>query len=389
MVDVLAATPDVSPSELEQLYRGYVPRGLGGVSMEMDDIRAMDFSVRYTSGKEVWDYGGIVLTFEDWSGTENYKMIPDQNNDLPTYIKEKPDLYEPDFGGKEFNLYGYYSTFRGEKGKTILDLSFAIPTRQVEFNPYLEDWARTDLDRGLFLFDNEWDEVFRNVQSEPLYVRTERDTVPDELIVDQRYIELDPGLYHMSVEVQDKKTKNTSVSRRELLLPEYDFMKLQLSDIVAAQKIDIDNQIGYTRKDIKIENNPSRVFRKSWIMHVYYEIYNLLPDPSGRTRYRIETMVAEPGWKRRSGVSRFFHQLSQFFSGTKDNAYISLASEYRGSFHTQARYETIDIHNLTVQRYLLNIRVTDLVRNTSIEKDFLFAVTRDFEEGLMVRTVGN
>ncbi|MFC2075986.1 GWxTD domain-containing protein [candidate division KSB1 bacterium] len=391
---VLNNRPDIPFEELKQSIRfGYALQGWSSSSDEiglaMEEITdSGNITILKSPDRIVWNYPEFRFSFDPenryalrqvWSTSGViYNVL-----DLKTAAKRMPELYEPDFQGEEFNLYGYYSTFRGQNGATLLDLCYAIPGRQFSYtirsektDSELYSWADDDarLDRGLFIWDKDAGEVFRKLDIDSIATHGQSGDPVETALEYEEIVPLSAGRYRISMEARERVTMNTAVNRLEVVLPQYGHDSLQLSDILMADQIIPPRVSQYSREDIQIWNNPSRIFSSKETIHAYFEIYNLKPDPDGRTSYRIETTLAESSWIRSSTISRVIKKLSELFGGDSPRVYLGVSSDFRGKYDSQARYETVDISQLPPGRYKYHTRVVDLISGESAEKDFIFAV---------------
>ena len=104
---------------------------------------------------------------------------------------------------------------------------------------------------------------------------------------------LPQGTYNVVVEVGDRISGSIGTFRTERLLTVSE-SRLDMSDLLLAQKIELVNPFPEKRTDLRIAPNPLRAYRTGQLASVYLEIYNLKKDEFGRTQYQIVYSISVP-----------------------------------------------------------------------------------------------
>jgi hypothetical protein len=96
------------------------------------------------------------------------------------------------------------------------------------------------------------------------------------------WLTVPPGDYHYGLELRDLKSQNVGVEHADIKIEKYGYENLQMSDILVGWGTnDPDNGRWMTP-------NSSKIFLSGKSFAIYYEIYNLKIDESGKTRFQID-----------------------------------------------------------------------------------------------------
>ena len=97
-------------------------------------------------------------------------------------------------------------------------------------------------------------------------------------------------------------------------------------------------------------------------VNIYYEIYDLSPDPDGETSVEIvnELILLK---KKSGGLKKVFG-----FLGGNQKKSVSLLDRRSGTARDLAEHSTFDVSGLTPGLYQLKVTVKDLVSAQSLEK---------------------
>ena len=90
-------------------------------------------------------------------------------------MKEHPEVYEYDSGGESFKFSYYTACFRGENEKTNMEIYLGLPKRYFEFKEDV-DGIFADITNGLFFFDEDMEDVKREVSTEKIFTYAPPDT---------------------------------------------------------------------------------------------------------------------------------------------------------------------------------------------------------------------
>ncbi len=325
------------------------------------------------SSKEYWGYPGFHIIFDDeyLSGNYRFKRGFDPEDDykyqFEELIRKKPDYYRHDYGGEEFSVPRVVASFRGESGETRLEIFYGVPGHRIA----VEQEGRlstAQIRRGIFLFDEEWNEVRRDVQERRLVVAA--DVRQDEplYLIDRQQEEVPPGRYHFALELVDETSRNVGIVRDTLTVRSFAGDSLQLSDILLASAIQPDSaRPVYALGGMAVVPNLFGVFAVDQPLYVYFEVYNLTQTEGGLTRYRVEQLV-RPAGRRGKALTRLLSGLGSIFGrGNQNRGEIATSYEYVGGDAAATHYNSIQLGNARSGKYELVVRVTDLVGGQSVE----------------------
>jgi len=179
-----------------------------------------------------------------------------------------------------------------------LEVAYAIPVSKVDIT------NSAYVDQGLFLFDAQWDSVYRDVKKAYVFDFETQKTPEGLFWIAQHELVLPVNDYQIVVEVGDYK--NGSVGTLRMVKEGIGIdSTLAMSDVVLASKMDVLKPDPTSRADIKMVQNPLRTFRQSAFLHLYFEVYHLTRDVFGRAQYDVSYTV---GWPKGEQVdaSLFF-----------------------------------------------------------------------------------
>jgi GWxTD domain-containing protein len=186
----------------------------------------------------------------------------------------------------------------------------------------------------------------------------------DSLQVERRTFrfELVPAEYLLRVEAElgavDRAARSTSL----LALRRYGTDSLMLSDVVVANRL-APHDSTYSRwTDFFVEPSVGR-FAPNAPVALLWEIYNLVPDSTGRARYSVELHITVRDIERKGFAARILGGIGDAVGLTaKGDDEVSLV--YNREVTTapggrQVEYLTVDLENAPVATYVIMLRVTD------------------------------
>ena len=178
-----------------------------------------------------------------------------------------------------------------------VEFAYAIPKARVRLS---DPNGFVDLEDGVFLFDEQWDQVYRRkmdvAMQWPVFDRA-NDTKSDSLrrshIVSFRTLRVAPRRHRLVVEVRDRGTGSIGTFREFREFRTADSL-LAMSDLLLASEIEPKSAFPEGREDLRVTPNPIHTFGTSEPVFIYLEIYNLKKDRFGGTKYRIFLPVTRP-----------------------------------------------------------------------------------------------
>ncbi len=298
---------------------------------------------------------------------------------VATAIAKNPERY--DISELEpLNFYYDALSFRGENGKTDLQINIGLPVDEVAMP---EDPDTTVVvERRVALVDDRDREVkrLREDVAIPLPVALRGKSL---IARDRIDISMAPGEYDLAVQMWRVHTHRLGNYREKVRLHDFSGDSLMLSDLQVAQHIGeaVDKSRStegqsdtlsaptsrQTRRSaFRITTSPSRTFFSGTPIFVYFEIYNLVRDTFGQTRYEVAFAVA----KGREAVSL----ASQPRIRRKDGELVTVRYEQTGSDLWVADYVELDIGPVRAGRYRLIVNVKDLNSAQSVVREGVFRI---------------
>ena len=203
-----------------------------------------------------------------------------------------PITYRPDFATGALDFYLASSAFRGQEGLTTLEIYYGIPTAQLLFAPG-EDGARiAQLDRGIVVYNQAGNPIYRTSQEMVLGASGEVDQTPGAYMPEMDRLFLTPGNYRISVQVLDRRSRKSQVYHINRVVPEYDIDdELKISDVELAATINVTDKSRFQKGDIEVIPIASKAYLPTQPVFIYFEIYNLKRNAFGQTKYRVSYVV--------------------------------------------------------------------------------------------------
>lgn len=260
----------------------------------------------------------------------------------------------------------YWAYFRGEGGKTRLELYTAVPWAELE-----ADTGEVRLEEGFAVYDLELNEVARRVRT--VNPEDTRRRPADHGYWIRRFVtKLPPGSYRLAFHVKRLEPLSLGGGTFDTEVPDFSAPDLAMSDLQLAYQIPGLPALGGGAPDrSSVLPNPSKSFATDEPLFLYYEIYNLRPDADGQTRYRIEYVVTQLE-KKKSGLSKLFG----FLGGGKKSE-LALEEERVGEVSEPVEATMFDVSELEAGRYALKVRVTDLHAESTAEASMEFVLEEE------------
>jgi GWxTD domain-containing protein len=358
-------------------------------SREMGDIRGLPvFPVPRTGAAfrggasvnanwESWIYaragGGIELTFIDYRGEDRFDFarVPEGSPSVHIWrslapetvfaraTSTSPDHYEFDYGGAPLTFHLDHATFRGEQDSTTLELYLGVPSDELGLEMRGDD-VYGQYDRQLAIYDGSGRVVYRD--STRVNLPVPRTAVDDSgLLVSQIRTELTPGTYIVGARVRDPGTGKTQVGRERIDVSYYAESILTLSDLEVARTLSSETGTSAASKkgDLNVLPHPSRTFKQGNPVYLYYEVYNLLRDQNGETRYRVDYRIRGG---RPEGARRLVGRIARFLGEKSEKEEARISYEYEGIEASEPLYIELDLEKSVEGDIQVGVTVTDLKR---------------------------
>lgn len=183
--------------------------------------------------------------------------------------------------------------------------------------------------------------------------------VPGRWMVNQMTVEAPPGEYDLAVQVREVGTGRLQVFRQPVTLEDYRRPGFRMSDVEVALSVESGGDADrFTKNGLRVLPVPARAFRKDMNVFLYFEVYNLRQDASGRTHYRVTYTVRSQD--RRPVVVRALVGLGQLMGITERPEGVSVVYEQAGTQPQEAVYVGLDVGRSPAGAQEVTVRVEDL-----------------------------
>ena len=210
--------------------------------------------------------------------------------------RDTPQRYIDPYLDRKYQMPRQVAAFR-EDDSIRVEFAYAIPKTRVRLS---DPNGFVDLEEGVFLFDEQWDQVYRRkmdvAMQWPVFdkaIDTERDSLRRNHVVSFRTLRVAPRQHRLVVEVRDRGTGSIGTFREYRAFHPAD-SSLAMSDLLLASGIEPKTAFPEGREDLRVTPNPIHTYGRSEPVFIYLEIYNLKKDRFGGTKYRISYRLTRP-----------------------------------------------------------------------------------------------
>ena len=194
---------------------------------------------------------------------------------------------------------------------------------------------------------------------------------------------LPPGQYRYRVEALQPTTERAARGAAIITLDGFDRPTLAVSDILLADAVspraDEDDVTPASRRDFFIDPNPAMAFAPGEQLHLYWELYHLLPDSTGNIRYRADITLRVQSLERTGFAARIVGGVLDAVGATAegdDRVTVSYdVNEALGDRDRVPGWIALDLAEAPKGTYLLEVAVTDLVSNHTALRQRTFSIT--------------
>lgn len=249
------------------------------------------------------------------------------------------------------------ASFAFFRNATDLVVYFAVPLSEIAG----ED-GRARYRKGLVVYDARWREVARHTEEMEVVLRREPTAGRGEpFLVDLFRVRIRPGTYHVAVQVDDRRRAGIGVWKGELEARAFG-PGLGLSDVVLAATVEFGrHNPRFERYGHIVMPLPSRAFVRGQPAFLYYEVYNLQPDATGRAAFRVDYTVHSER-SDEGAVRRLFGALEGLLGVRGETDAVTVSFERvaeAGESAVSPEYVSLDTAALAPGAYVLDVTVTD------------------------------
>jgi len=352
------------------------------------------FPLPATARWEYWIYtqidGGVEFTFVKEFNHQEYEFAQMPRGISPSLEVEiaklqsgviieamsarTPAIYKPDFADLPIVFYYYPAGFRGENAKTRLEIYYGLPASEISRLNVDESTDLILLDRGVALYNSQWEEVYRVVDQLALSTPSEAQVEEGAFIPGALPVDLPPGEYKIALQIRDVVSGKSQVYQQQIQLDDYSGLEdLQISDIeLAFSVLETDGQGDFVKNGLNVIPMSSRSFRNNQSAFVYFEIYNLKVDAFGQTRYRVDYTLRSH--EKRSAPSRILRGLGSAIRVSEKDQEIAISYDQVGEKADEVAYVELDLSGTRTGGQLVRVSVTDLVSEQTSSREITFRI---------------
>ncbi|NOX89176.1 MAG: hypothetical protein GXO77_09120 [Calditrichaeota bacterium] len=208
----------------------------------------------------------------------------------------------------------------------------------------------TLLETGVAVFDSSWNQLDKKVRDIAVILKDTTNVSHDKYIIPYEF-KSDQNKIYLSTHVRSVKGNQLGGYKFALNYSAFPKKKLSISDLVLAFKVEPTTQkSSFAYHDMLIVANPTLRFRRSELVYLYFELYNL-KTKKGQTRYRIEQAV------RPVKTANLFTKFKRLLGiGTKE---ILITRNQTGASAVASEYSAFDFSALSKGKKELIITVKD------------------------------
>jgi GWxTD domain-containing protein len=324
----------------------------------------------FKAAKEIWVYNNFSFIFEDrflsgdfkfnWPDIALGNFVRDDLDVFNRMIKESPESYEHDYGGKKFNLPYYLADFRGESGQTKVATCCAFQVKDIDFLQF-ERHFEANLNRGIFFFTPEWDEQLAIRDTITFTIEELDSSSLSKNYYILTWLTVPPGDYHYGLELRDLKSQNVGVEHADIQIEKYGYENLQMSDVLVGWGT---NDPG---KGKWMTPNSSKIFLSGKSFTIYYEIYNLKIDETGNTRFQIDETFERSEIKTK-GVFKLLNGLGELIGISQKGESVSTSYIYLSDQPAEKISKSLQLNTDVTGDFHLQIKITDLIAQQKANK---------------------
>jgi len=211
------------------------------------------------------------------------------------------------------------------------------------------------------LYDSVTNRAFRTRRT---VVRNDTLSDSNAMLTDLLTLPVPPGTYHLTVKAENVSANRVSLLQQVLAVESYGDSELQMSDPVLAAQIDeTDVDDSFRRKNLRVLPLPTRAFLIGQEMGLYFEVYNLVADEFGQTRYRVTIQIA---------ALEQVEGLRMLLTGQEVNPEVSMSFEQVDTQPSVQVYQFVDLTKAKQGRNRIKIIVEDLNAQRRVSKEIVF-----------------
>ena len=340
---------------------------------------------------ESWVYtgvgGGIEFVFTDEVGNGKWNFAPPPELDpansnigqISKFMKynpavvfkdvasRTPDYFDLPPGVEALEFYYDLATFYGGVDRTKLEVYFGIPVEHV-VSREIENRHLSQVEYTIAVVDEKGDVIHR--ERDRLAFTGQQNAKPGTFVPQTMTVRLPPGAYRLAVQLTDLYSDKWGLYHQDLDVPAYGD-SLKLSDLELAWGISKTRGAAKFQKgDVSVVPMPSRSYGRGQSVFIYYEVYRLLKDEFGQTRYRVSYTLRQNIRRGFNPFGALAAKIRQFVRKTEPELVVSY--ERAGTDSSEPIYFELDMKKVKPGLHQIEVTVADLNSSTSASRNAVF-----------------
>ncbi len=250
--------------------------------------------------------------------------------------------------------------FRSKLGFSRVEFYYSFPMNQLTYKTGTHVPFETLVEKQLTIFNEKFQKVIDKTETLKLIARNEQQ-IQKRIYLNQHNEDLMPGKYHVILRLNNINGNRMAILRSHLTVFDYSGDSLAISQIQFSSMIKegVKNFRNLKPNNIQVVPYIGNQFHRERPIYIYFEIYNLQKDETGRTRFRVDYQIKALGDYQNSALSSAIKFVSHLI-GRKKSKNVGSSFESEGDNEFQQIYLSIDFSKVATGGTTLEIEVTDL-----------------------------
>jgi len=281
-----------------------------------------------------------------------------------SYVPELPEAPLP--------LPVHPVAFKNASGGGEVLFYYALPTSEISVLPYGSGGSEVDYRYQLLLSEPGAQQPLAR-QEDDVKIASAK-PIPREvgvMLPGVRPVAVGPGDYEYGMKLTDLNSGRFNVQRGVVHVDDFGKPGLSVSGIVLANQINpaSDPSNPFVRwGQLKVLPLPSRTFRRTQPVFVYYEVYGLSEDGGGAVNYRT-TYTFESRQPDRNIIARFFSSVGELLTRGEDEGSITYSFERsQAGVDPLLEYFSLDVSKSPPGDYVLTVELEDRETGASLQR---------------------
>ncbi|NOZ62890.1 MAG: GWxTD domain-containing protein [Calditrichaeota bacterium] len=250
--------------------------------------------------------------------------------------------------------------FRSKLGFSRVEFYYSFAMNQLSFKAGSHVPFESLVERQLTIFNDKFQKIIDKTETLKL-VANSKQQIQKRIYLNQHTEELMPGNYYVILRLDNIGGNRLAILRSHLTVPDFSGDSLMLSQIQFSSLIreGMKNFRNLKPNNIQVVPYLGNQFHKDKPIYIYFEIYNLKKDETGRTRFKVDYKIKSMTEYSESVLASAIQFVSHLI-GKKKKETVGSSFENEGQDEFQQIYLSIDFSKVATGATSLQIEVTDL-----------------------------